>query len=231
MRIAIFSDIHGNLEALKSVLEDIKSKNVDRVVCLGDLVGYGPFPNEVIDVVRSQDILTIVGNYDKAVVANDIKYIQDNPLNREFALPWSVEEVTEANKKYLKRLPEDIIVVEQGKVLKFVHGSNRAINEYLLENSDAAKEAMDELKEDVLVCAHTHIPYEKKYGNKVLINDGSAGKPKTGSPNSNYIILTIEEDEVKSETIEVEYDYEKTIKVMEEKNFPKELVDTIRNGK
>ncbi|QPW58960.1 metallophosphoesterase family protein [Clostridium botulinum] len=223
--------MHGNLEALKSVLEDIKSKNVDRVVCLGDLVGYGPFPNEVIDVVRSQDILTIVGNYDKAVVANDIKYIQDNPLNREFALPWSVEEVTEANKKYLKRLPEDIIVVEQGKVLKFVHGSNTAINEYLLENSDAAKEAMDELKEDVLVCAHTHIPYEKKYGNKVLINDGSVGKPKTGSPNSNYIILTIEEDEVKSETIEVEYDYKKTIRAMEEKNFPKELVDTIRNGK
>ncbi|AEB76429.1 metallophosphoesterase family protein [Clostridium botulinum] len=231
MRIAIFSDIHGNLEALKSVLEDIESKNVDRVVCLGDLVGYGPFPNEVIDVVRSEDILTIAGNYDKAVVANDIKYIQDNPLNREFALPWSVKEVTEANKKYLKRLPEDIIVVEQGKVLKFVHGSNRAINEYLLENSDAAKEAMDELKEDVLVCAHTHIPYEKKYGNKVLINDGSVGKPKTDSPNSNYIILTIKEDEVKSETIEVKYDYEKTIKAMEEKNFPKDLLDTIRNGK
>ncbi|EGO87428.1 serine/threonine protein phosphatase, partial [Clostridium botulinum C str. Stockholm] len=135
------------------------------------------------------------------------------------------------NKKYLKRLPEDIIVVEQGKVLKFVHGSNRAINEYLLEDSDVAKEVMDELKEDVLICAHTHIPYEKKYEYKVLINDGSVGKPKTGSPNSNYVILTIEENDIKSEIIEVEYDYEKTIKAMEEKNFPKELIDTIKNGK
>ncbi|AYF54565.1 YfcE family phosphodiesterase [Clostridium novyi] len=231
MRIAIFSDIHGNIEALKAVLENIKSKNVHRVVCLGDLVGYGPFPNEVIDLIKSKDILTIAGNYDMAVVTNDIKYIQDNPLNREFVLPWSVEEVTEANKKYLKRLPEDIIVVEQGKVLKFVHGSNRAINEYLLEDSDVAKEVMDELKEDVLICAHTHIPYEKKYGDKVLINDGSVGKPKTGSPNSNYVILTIEENDIKSEIIEVEYDYEKTIKAMEEKNFPKELIDTIKNGK
>ncbi|EGO86803.1 serine/threonine protein phosphatase, partial [Clostridium botulinum C str. Stockholm] len=84
MRIAIFSDIHGNIEALKAVLENIKSKNVHRVVCLGDLVGYGPFPNEVIDLIKSKDILTIAGNYDMAVVTNDIKYIQDNPLNREF---------------------------------------------------------------------------------------------------------------------------------------------------
>lgn len=231
MKIAVFSDIHGNLEALKSVLEDVKCKNIHRVVCLGDLVGYGPFPNEVIDKVKNEDILTIAGNYDTAVVTNDIKYIQDNPLNREFALPWSVKEVTESNKKYLKRLPEDIIIVEEGKVIKFVHGSNRKINEYLLEDSNVAKEVMEQLKEDVLVCAHTHIPYKKNYGNKVLINDGSVGKPKTGSPNGNYVILTIEEDDVKSETIEVKYNYKETIKAMEEKNFPQELIDAIKLGK
>lgn len=231
MRIAIFSDIHGNLEALKAVLEDIKSKNVDRIVCLGDLVGYGPFPNEVVDMVRSENILTIVGNYDTAVISNDIKYIQDNPLNKDFALPWSVKEVTDANKKYLNRLPENITVLEEGKVIKFVHGSTRAVNEYLLEESDAAKEVMDELKEDILVCAHTHLPYIKKYEDKILINDGSVGKPKKGNPNSTYVILTIEDDDFKAEIMEVPYNYEETVKAMQERNFPKELIDTIKYGK
>lgn len=230
MKIAIFSDVHGNLEALKAVLSDIKSKNVDRVVCLGDLVGYGPFPNEVIDIIRNENILNIIGNYDTAVVNNDIKYIQDNPLNREFALPWSVKEVSEANKKYLKRLPQDIIIVEHGKVIKFVHGSTRAVNEYLLEDSKEANEVMIELKEDVLVCGHTHLPYVKEYENKILINDGSVGKSKIGTPNITYIILDIE-DEVKAEIVEVPYNYEETVKAMEERKFPQELIDNIKYGK
>lgn len=230
MKIAIFSDVHGNLEALKTVLNDIKSKNVDRVVCLGDLVGYGPFPNEVIDIVRNENILNIIGNYDTAVVNNDIKYIQDNPLNREFALSWSVKEVSDANKKYLKRLPQDIIIVENGKVIKFVHGSTRAVNEYLLEDTKEAKEVMSELKEDVLVCGHTHLPYIKEYENKILINDGSVGKPKIGIPNITYIILNIE-DEVKAEIVEIPYNYEETVKAMEERKFPQKLIDNIRYGK
>ncbi|EDS77612.1 phosphodiesterase, family subfamily [Clostridium botulinum C str. Eklund] len=230
MKIAIFSDVHGNLEALKAVLSDIKSKNVDRIVCLGDLVGYGPFPNEVIDIVRNENILNIVGNYDTAVVQNNIEYIQDNPLNRDFALPWSVKEVTDANKKYLNRLPEDIIIVENGKVIKFVHGSTRAINEYLLEDSKEEKEVMNEFKEDILICGHTHLPYIKEYENKILINDGSVGKPKIGNPNITYIILTIE-DEVKSEIVEIPYNYEETVKAMEDRDFPQKLIDNIKFGK
>lgn len=231
MNIAVISDIHGNIFALKAVLEDIKNRNVDTIICLGDLVGYGPFPNEVIDLIRKEDILVIMGNYDAAVVCNDIKYIQDNQLNRSFALPWSVNEVNENNKKYLKRLPEDITVVDKGKIITFIHGSIRSINEYLKEDSKEAEEVMKEYDGDILVCAHTHLPYMKKYGEKLLINDGSVGKPKIGRPNATYGILTCDKDIIGFEIIEISYEYEKTIKAMEERNFPKEIIDSLRTGK
>lgn len=231
MNIAVISDIHGNIFALKAVLEDIKNRNVDTIICLGDLVGYGPFPNEVIDLIRKEDILVIMGNYDAAVVCNDIKYIQDNQLNRSFALPWSVNEVNENNKKYLKRLPEDITVVDKGKIITFIHGSIRSINEYLKEDSKEAEEVMKEYDGDILVCAHTHLPYLKKYGEKLLINDGSVGKLKIGRPNATYGILTCDKDIVEFEIIEISYEYEKTIKAMEERNFPKEIIDSLRTGK
>lgn len=230
MNIAVISDIHGNIFALEAVLEDIKNRNVDTIICLGDLVGYGPFPNEVIDLIRKENILVIMGNYDAAVVSNDIKYIQDNELNKNFALPWSVNEVNENNKKYLKRLPEDIVVIDKGKVMTFVHGSIRSINEYLKENSKEAEEVMNEYDGDILVCAHTHLPYMKKYGEKLLINDGSVGKPKIGRPNATYGILTCDKDTIDFEKIEIPYEYEKTIKAMEEKKFPKEIIDSLRTG-
>ncbi|MCY6371778.1 metallophosphoesterase family protein [Clostridium ganghwense] len=230
MKIAVMSDIHGNITALEAVLEDIKKRDVDTMVCLGDLVGYGPFPNEVIDLIRKENILVIMGNYDAAVVSNDIKYIQDNELNRNFALPWSVNEVNEKNKKYLKRLPEDITVVDKGRVITFVHGSTRKINEYLKENSKEAQEVMESYDREVLVCAHTHVPYEKKYGEKLLVNDGSVGKPKIGRPNCTYSILTCDENTVDVEMVEVPYNYEKIIKAMEERNFPEKLIESIRTG-
>lgn len=231
MRIAVMSDIHGNLEALQAVLQDIKSKNVDTIVCLGDLVGYGPFPNEVIDRVREENILVIIGNYDTAVVNNDIKYIKDNELNKNFALPWSVNKVSEKNKKYLKRLPDDMIISDKGKIIKFVHGSTRKVNEYLLENSKEAQEVMEEYNGDILVCAHTHIPYVKQYEKKILVNDGSVGKPKIGRPNASYSILDFDENNFNVENLEVEYDYEKTVNVMKKEGFPIKLIESIENGR
>lgn len=231
MKIGVISDIHGNVTALKTVLEDIKKREIDTVVCLGDLVGYGPFPNEVIEIIRGESILAISGNYDIAVVFNDLKYIKDNDLNKKFALPWSVKEVSEENKKFLKRLPQNLTITDKGKVIQFVHGSTRVVNEYLLEESKEAEEVMKDFEGDVLVCAHTHIPYVKKYGDKILVNDGSIGKPKIGRPNITYSILKIEDDEMDVESVELKYSYMEVIKAMIERGFPGVLVNSIKTGK
>lgn len=234
MRIAVISDIHSNILALESVLEDIKTKQVDLIVCLGDLVGYCTFPNEVINLIRERNILTIMGNYDEAVGEEMLVCGCDYPdpkdaENAGLSLNWTIDNTTEENKKFLRELPREIKMNFKEKNIIFTHGSPRKINEYLKENSEEAKEVMESFTEDILVCGHTHKPYYKMYGSKMIINSGSAGKPKTGNPKSNYVIIEILE-KVKVEIIEVEYDFEKIAAAIEENELPKEFANIIRTG-
>lgn len=230
MKIAVISDIHGNIYALTKVLEDIDNQQVDTIICLGDLVGYGPHPNEVIAMIRRRNIICLKGNYDASVVDNGFTFIRDTTIN-SFSLPWTVEELRASNRYYLASLPENITLKFEDKTITFVHGSPRAINEYMLENKSDLDEIMNNFKGDILVCAHTHIPYTKNFGNKILINDGSVGKPKIGRPNSTYVIIDLNKDtNTKIEIKELSYDFHKTIKDMEMKNFPGSLINSYRTG-
>lgn len=244
MKIAVISDIHSNIYALDSVLADIETKGVDMTVCTGDLVGYGTRPNEVIETLKKNKILTIMGNYDDAI--GNLKIVcgcdYPDPKDAEKAglsMHFTGQTTTKENKEYLKNLPKELIFTFDNKTIRFVHGSTRLINEYLKENSKEADEVMSELVENILVCGHTHIPYAKHYGEKLLINAGSVGKPKTGNPNANYVIIDIKnEDEiskttssVEAEIIEVEYDFEKMANEIEENEIlPNDFARLIREG-
>lgn len=236
MRIATISDIHSNLYALNEVLADIEKRNVDMVVCTGDLVGYATRPNEVIETLRKNKILTIMGNYDEAI--GNLKIIcgcdYPDPKDAEKAslsMKFTSEETTDENKAYLRNLPKEAVISFNNKTIRFVHGSTRLINEYLKENSKEADEVMNNLDEDILVCGHTHIPYVKSYGEKLLVNAGSVGKSKTGSPNANYVIIDIIDSIVEVEIIEVFYDFEKVAKEIEEnKILPNDFARLIREG-
>lgn len=230
MKIGIISDIHGNIYALMRVLEDLDDQKVDTIICLGDLVGYGPHPNEVVSMIRRKNIICIKGNYDASVVDGAYTYIRDTAIN-SFSLPWTVEELRAENRYYLDNLPTNITLEFNGKRIKFVHGSNNSINEYLLEDSDNTINVMNSLEEDVLVCAHTHIPSIKEYNNKLFVNDGSVGKPKIGSPDSTYCILDIDKDgNIKGKIRHVSYEYKRIVKDMQMLNFPSALVRSFEEG-
>lgn len=229
MKIAVISDVHGNLEALKAALENIEKSKVDTIVCLGDLVGYGPYPNEAVELIREQRIMNILGNYDAAVLEEKFNYIRDNEVNK-FCMPWAAKELKEENRAYLSSLPRQIVLEFENKKIYFVHGSVRTINEYLKEDSREAKEVMGIFEGDILVCAHTHIPYKKFYGSKLLLNDGSIGKPKIGRPNGTYLIINIDKEKVESEIVEFTYNYEKTARAMEEKKIHDSCINSIRTG-
>ncbi|KAJ51772.1 putative phosphoesterase [Clostridium tetanomorphum] len=231
MKIAVISDIHGNIFALDNVLCDIDKKSVDCIINLGDFVGYGSFPNEVIERIRKKNILSIKGNYDASVIDNKFSYIRDTEINK-FSLPYAVSAIRKENMEYLKTLPNELTLKFEDKTIIFVHGSPESINEYLKEDSNEVKEVMKKFKGDILVCAHTHIPYMKKYGEKIIINDGSVGKPKIGRPNSTYVILNIEKNkEIKAEFIEISYNYKKIIEDMQIKKFPEDLIKSYETGK
>ncbi|MPN21440.1 hypothetical protein SDC9_168819 [bioreactor metagenome] len=177
-----------------------------------------------------------MGNYDEAI--GNFKIIcgcdYPDPKDAEKAgmsMHFTGQETTPENKAYLRNLPKEATITFNNKTVKFVHGSTRIINEYLKENSKEAEEVMGELVEDILVCGHTHIPYAKYYGDKLLVNAGSVGKPKTNKPDANYVIMDIQDSTVEIEIIEVPYDFEKIAKEIEENVIlPNDFARLIREG-
>lgn len=244
MRIAVISDIHSNIYALEATLHDIQNRNIDLIACTGDLVGYGTRPNEVINIIRKNRVLAIMGNYDDAIGNYKIVCGCDYPDHKDaekagLSMNFTATETTDENKKYLSSLPKEATLTFSGKTIRLVHGSTRLINEYLKENSKEADEVMNELTEDILVCGHTHIPYTKYYGDKLLVNAGSVGKPKTNNPNANYVIIDIKNSDpstnsnssVNVEIIEVAYDFEKAAREIEENEIlPDDFARLIRQG-
>ncbi len=153
-----------------------------------------------------------------------------NAQNAGRSLMWTIENTTDNNKEYLRKLPTEMTLKIGERELVFVHGSPRRINEYLKEQSNEAREVMKDFEKDILVCGHTHIPYYKLYKEKVLINSGSVGKPKTGNPLANYVIINLNTDSVNVDIIEVDYDYEKTAQAIIKEGLPVKFAEIIRTG-
>ncbi len=243
MRIVIFSDVHGNLPALKAALEHIKAHKPDKIICAGDLVGYAPFPNEVIDFIRSEGIPTVIGNYDDGV-GNDrqdcgcaYKDEQAEALGHQSFL-WTKAYTTSANKDFLRRLPNHISFLAGRYRVMVVHGSPRRINEYLFADKPEAtlKRVLESANSDILVCGHTHIPYHKVIDGNHLINAGSVGKPKHGDPDAVYAMLEIDEDVTGADGlrvnfVKVSYPVEETARAIEKSGLPVAFAQLLREGK
>lgn len=198
MKLAVISDIHANLHALQAVWDDIEAQKPDAIYCLGDLVGYGAFPNEVVSFVREAGIPTVMGNYDEGVGfdMNDCGCAYRDQASRDHgqvSLMWSHQQTTDENKAYLRSLQMQIRLEERRPRLLLVHGSPRKINEYMFEDRpEAYFQRIAKLAgTDVLFFGHTHLPYQKKVGRTLFVNTGSVGKPKDGDPRAGYVMAEI----------------------------------------
>lgn len=236
MRFAIIGDVHSNIYALESVLEDIRNRDVDFILSTGDLVGYAPFPNEVIELIRKNNVLSIQGNYDKAIGNSELvcgcDYKDEKLLELAgLSVMFTNMTITEKNRTYLKELPAELRLKAGQMQILMVHGSHRKNNEYLFENSNEVDEVTKEIIEDILICGHTHKPYYKVINGKHVVNSGSVGKPKHGNPNATYAIISVVDKNVSVDMLEVPYDFEKTAKAIEENDIlPNEFADMLRKG-
>ncbi len=197
-RIAIFGDLHSNLAATAAVLAEIDAVSPDAVYRLGDLVGYGAFPNETVALIRGRGIPTIMGNYDDGVGYDrddcGCAYRDEAEAARgQQSLSWTRTETTALNKAYLRSLPDEITRTIEGVRLRLVHGSPRRRNEYLFEDRDprSLERIAREAGCDVLVFGHTHLPWTREVAGVTLVNAGSVGKPKDGDARAAWVLLTI----------------------------------------
>jgi len=237
--ITVFGDIHANLPALEAVLADMDSKGYPNRICLGDLVGYGTFPNEVINLIRDGGYSTLMGNYDQGVgnSSADCGCAYTSPFARELgdrSILWSNEHTSEENKTFLRGLPFSELVRVGAQNLLLVHGSPRRINEYLFE--DRPVRSLERLFEgsdaDVIVCGHTHIPYHRVLpSGKQVINAGSVGKPKDGDPRACYAVIKAEGKDLGVDFVRTPYDVERAASAIEAGAMPDEFADMLRMGK
>lgn len=256
MRIALFSDIHANLPALEACLKNIDEQDVDAIYCLGDLVGYNIWPNEVINEIRRRGIPTIAGNYDEGIgLLSDecgCAYKTDPEKDMgKISISYTNHLVQPKERNYLRTLPAHIRVdfkLNQELIsLLLVHGSPRKINEYLFEERDEKSlwRIMEQAGAGILCFGHTHKPYHRVLPTETIagqdvrhaINIGSVGKPKDGDPRGCYAIVTLEaysskkkKDSISVEFIRFEYDVETAAKAIENSPLPNEFADMLRRG-
>ncbi len=256
MRIALFSDIHANLPALDACMQHIDQQKPDAIYCLGDLVGYNIWPNEVINAIRLKGIPTIAGNYDQGIglKSNDCGCAYKTDIEKEMgaiSIAYTNEVIDDEERKYLRALPAHIrIEFQNGEdliSLLLVHGSPRRINEYLFEDREEKSmlQIMKKANADIMCFGHTHKPYHRILSDtssqvqhyRHAINIGSVGKPKDGNPDGCYVILSIGEktDRTNKESIQVEfvrfaYDIEKALAAIRNSILPDSYADMLRDG-
>jgi putative phosphoesterase len=194
--IAVITDIHANLPALEAALGRIEELGIERVYCGGDLVGYGPHPNEVCRLIEERGLPTIYGNYDYAI-ARDMDdcgcaYVtqHDRELGQR-SIDWTLAHTTQPAKEFMRELRFDLRFNVGDSQLHLVHGSPRRVNEYLFEDKPASLYERLATAEDgdTLVFGHTHKPWVREHGGVLFVNCGSVGKPKDGDPRAAFAVL------------------------------------------
>lgn len=256
MTIAFFSDVHGNLPALQAVLADLDQRRPDMVFCLGDLVGYAPWPNEVVNEVRRRGIPTLAGNYDQGIglASSDCGCAYQTDTDKSLgaqSIAYTNATVGDDERRYLRLLPKHLRLDFQDEPctlsLLMVHGSPRRINQYLFEDFPEGSflRLLEGSGVDILLFGHTHQPYhraipyqhEGETCYRHALNIGSVGKPKDGDARAAYLLLHLDQnttltdaDSVRSELVRVAYDVEQSAQAVEASPLPNEYADMLRKA-
>ena len=246
MRYALLSDIHANLPALRAVFADIDNRaNIDASYHLGDLTGYAPWPNEVVELLRERRIPGIAGNYD-STVATDYKHCgcrADSQHEEELShlsYEWTRSHVTPETKEYLASLPFRVDIRPlgghvSGRTITLIHGNQTLNTVYVTEDrpdSFLEKMARDvgARAGDIIAFGHTHKPWQRVVGGIQFINTGSVGRPRDGDWRACYVLLSVEASGSRIEFVRVPYDVDEAADAIRVSDLPDEFADVLKAG-
>ena len=240
MRYALISDIHGNLPALEAVLNSIAGRSdIAATYHLGDLVGYGPWPNETISLLKGFRVVGIQGNHDATIglaMADALAPVGRGPTHTE----WTARETTEANKALLAQLPFRMDLRpggghDAGPTVILLHGTPEGSERYWF--ADEPQTFFREMTRlagaragDVICCGHTHLPWHRELDGIHFVNTGSVGRPKDGDWRAGYVVVTVGDGKPTVEFVRVEYDVESTAAAIRASELPDELAEYLLRG-
>ena len=243
MKIAVISDIHGNMEALNAVLEDIKTRECEKIFVLGDYAMAGPEPSAVIeffmDKQNDENYSMIQGNTDLMITdySDELFAVvkEKAPIMAE-ALKYDVRLVSDEEKSFLKQLPVHVEVDIEGVKFLLVHGSPRKNNEDILPDTpmEEVEKMLENVNADVVLCGHTHIPCGfQTTAKKTVVNAGSVGRPFTPEPKACYLTIDAYYGRCVFEHHFVDYDEETASSKLRKMEFEgsDKLADMLMNPK
>lgn len=246
MRLALISDIHANLPALEAVLRDIAGRgDCAATYQLGDLVGYAPWPDETVALLRERGIPGISGNYD-STVATDYKHCgcrYEDPRQEELShvsYEWTRNHCQKETKEFLGTLPFRLDLRPlgghtAGPTLVLVHGTPTLNTLYwTADRPDSFCTRMAEVAGmkagDVIAFGHTHLPFHRTVKGVHFINTGSVGRPKDGDWRAGYVVLDLEADRVEVEFVRIDYDVAEAIRGIRESDLPDDFAEFLEQG-
>jgi putative phosphoesterase len=235
MRIALLGDVHANLPALEAVLSHAQQNNAEQIWNTGDFVGYGAFPNEVIEMLRHAGTISISGNYDLKVVhfpKKKLKWRKSKMTEKYTAFKWAFKNLKPKNRRYLAKLPTQIRLEIEGRRFLITHGSPASEEEHLtLDTPWARLKELSELSQaDVIVCGHSHQPFARLVDRTWFINTGSVGRPGDGDPRACYGILDISPSHFWVRHYRIEYDIPRAAAAVRQQGLPEAFAQMILQG-
>ena len=210
MVLGVVSDIHANVIALEAVLEELKRHGAETILCLGDLVGYGPSPNETIELVRSENLLCTLGAADERIAFDFARQKLPREGVADATLEWTRTVIEPRHVEFLRGLPVQQRLNTPAGRLRFFHGSPESPTERINLNQDPIRlgQLLERNRSSILVCGGTHVPFARQIPKGWVVNPGSVGLSLNGEPGADYALLRIGEGgEVEVAMDKVEYDF------------------------
>lgn len=241
MNFGLIGDIHANLPALEAVLAEMDAYGIDRIFDVGDLVSYGPFPNEVICLSRDRGIVSIQGNRDREVYESHRADMRTRRNGGELSLAemkslsyeWTYTRLTVEELDYLRSMPERLSICVDSHRLLMVHSTIRPETPQLRPDTPESEfqEVALEVAEDIIAFGHTHIPFVREVAGKLFVNTGSVGRPGDGDPRAAYVLLTLESERITAQVRRVSYDLDRAVAAVYRSDLPDQFALMFMRGR
>lgn len=235
MKVALIANVHANLPALEAVLAHAHEQGTEAIWNVGDLIGFGASPDEVVKLVRQENALSVIGELDERVVRfkkTKEKWRKKLPMEEYLALEWTYDNLSKGSRKYLRFLSKEMRTGVKGRRILLTHDDPGSSQMEL--TPDVSKDRLNQLakeaRADVIVCGRSHQPFVLSADSWLFVNPGSVGYPVDNSPQASYAILAFKAEDIQVRHFRLEYDVEGAASAIRDAGLPEVFAQMLLQG-